>query len=165
MSIVGSIVERKPTSSVRPVSTTSLDTGFPTVQHRSKSAFTRNREEKRNAVTRNNLSRLNHVPIVIPSASDLLDPSSNDANWRNQVGKENEERVARMDDTEREEEKFQILERFGANIGDVLKRARLARERQKQTEKPLGPVNLTPGCCLFLQYGLFFLYSFLDSFG
>ncbi len=151
MPIVGSIVERKPTSSVRPVSTTSLDTGFPTVQHRSKSAFARNREEKRNAVARNNLARLNHAPIVIPSVSDLLDvPSSIDANtdWRDQVSKENEERVARMDDTEREEEKLQILERFGANIGDVLKRARLARGRQKQTGKPSGPVNLTSGCCL-----------------
>jgi hypothetical protein len=164
MPIVGSIVERKPTSSVRPVSTTSLDTGFPTVQHRSKSAFTRNREEKRNAVTRNKLSRLNHVPIVIPSVSDLLDvSSSNDANWRDQVGKENEERVARMDDTEREEEKCQILERFGANIGDVLKRARLARERQKQMEPP-SPVNLTSGCCL-LPIWTFLLYSFLESFG
>lgn len=146
MSIVGSVFERKPTSSAsRPVSNIPTDSGFPTVQHRSKSAFTRNREEKRLAVTRNNVSRPIHAPLVVPSPSDLHEgPSSIYANasWRAQASKENEERVARMGDTEREEGKRQILEKFGTNIGDVLKRARLAREQTNLKGCPPSSVVL-----------------------
>jgi hypothetical protein len=65
--------------------------------------------------------------------------------WRDRISKENEERVAAMDDAEREEERRQILERFGTNIGDVLKRARLAREQQKQSGKPPEPLHISQG--------------------
>jgi len=65
--------------------------------------------------------------------------------WRDRVSKENEERVAAMDDAEREEEIRQILERFGSNIGDVLKRAKLAREQQIQSGEPSDHLCFTQG--------------------
>lgn len=39
-----------------------------------------------------------------------------------------------MTEEEHEEERRQIIERFGANIGDILKRARLARTKNSQKE-------------------------------
>jgi hypothetical protein len=126
--IVGSVVERKPTSSFStPKATVTGKTGFPTVQHRSKSAFARNRDDLRRSV-----SRPKDVPIVLPTNVPV---SSEPADWRQQISKENEERVADMTEEQREEEIQQILERFGTSVGDVLKRARLARETKSVTGK------------------------------
>ncbi|KAF8817072.1 hypothetical protein BYT27DRAFT_7204880 [Phlegmacium glaucopus] len=126
--IVGSVVERKPTSSFStPNAVVSGKTGFPAVQHRSKSAFTRNREELRKST----VSRPKDVPIILPTNGHPA--SAEPADWRQQISKENEERVAAMTEEQREEEIRQIVERFGANVGDVLKRARLARENTSNT--------------------------------
>ena len=112
--IVGSVVERKPISSFSiPKATVSDKTGFPTVQHRSKSAFARNRDELRKSV-----SRPKDVPIIIPV--NVHPASTEPADWRQQISKESEDRVADMTEEQREEERRQILERFGASIGDVL---------------------------------------------
>ena len=127
--IVGSVVERKPTSSYStPKAAVTGNTGFPTVQHRSKSAFARNRSDLRKSV-----SRPKDVPIVPPT--NVLPASTEPANWRQQISKENEERVADMTEEQRQEEIRQILDRFGASVGDVLKRARLARETKSVTGK------------------------------
>ena len=75
------------------------------------------------------------------SRSQERNVSDPEVDWRDRISKENEEIVASMDDAEREEERRQILERFGTNIGDVLKRARLAREQQKQ----LDPLRINQG--------------------
>jgi hypothetical protein len=127
--IVGSVVERKPTSSF---STPKVDvtgkTGFPAVQHRSKSAFARNRDDLRRSV-----SRRKDVPTILPTK---VHPATTEpADWRQQISKENEERVADMTEEQREEEIQQILERFGTSVGDVLKRSRLARETKSVTGK------------------------------
>ena len=120
--IVGSVVERKPTSSFStPKAALNGKTGFPSVQHRSKSAFARNRDDLRRSV-----SRPMDAPIVLPTNVHPVSPEP--ADWRQQISKENEERVAGMTEEQREEEIQQILERFGTSVGDVLKRARLARE-------------------------------------
>ncbi|KAG6817425.1 hypothetical protein H0H92_002953, partial [Tricholoma furcatifolium] len=37
-----------------------------------------------------------------------------------------------MTEEEREEERQEILDRFGAGVGDLLKRVRMAREKQVQ---------------------------------
>ena len=125
--IVGSVVERKPTSSFStPKAAVTGKTGFPTVQHRSKSAFARNRDDLRRSV-----SRPKDVPTVLPTNDHP--PSTEPADWRQQISKENEERVADMTEEQREEEVRQILERFGTSVGDVLKRARLARETKSVT--------------------------------
>ena len=127
--IVGSVVERKPISSFStPKATVSDKTGFPTVQHRSKSAFARNRDELRKSV-----SRPKDVPILIPTNAHPA--STEPADWRQQISKENEDRVADMTEEQREEERRQILERFGASIGNVLKRARIARENKSVAGK------------------------------
>jgi len=134
-SLIGSIVERKPKSSISsptPKPSTSGKTGFPTVQHRSKSAFSRNREEQRKFGE----ARAKEVPTVLraPSRTPFSpQPPTEDPNdWRESISRENAERVAAMSPEEIEEEKQHILERFGNNVGDILKRARLARERQKR---------------------------------
>lgn len=133
--IVGSVVERKPTSSFStPKAAVTGNTGFPTVQHRSKSAFARNRDDLRRSV-----SRPKDVPTVLPTNNHPA--STEPADWRQQISKENEERVAEMTEEQREEEIQQILERFGSSVGDVLKKARLARETKSVTGKTAGTID------------------------
>ena len=78
--------------------------------------------------------------------------------------KEKEERVADMTEEEREDEIQQILERFGSSVGDVLKRARLARETKSVTGKTAGTIDTsgehhsqghsTPNLINFLVFNL-----------
>lgn len=148
--LVGSVFERKPTSPTTNSKTFSNPgkSGFPAVQHRSKSAFTRGRDDlKRGSAS--SLPRPTSVPTVVP-ASDAagLDRSTPDTpegdtkpapsspDWRQQVSAENERRVANMTEEEREEERKEIMERFGAGVGDILRRAREARERETQRPSP-----------------------------
>lgn len=123
--MIGSVFERKPTSHSAPKAFSSGSTGFPAVQHRSKSsAFARNREE----VRKTGLSRPRDVPTIVPSVKNPtpVDPDE----WRNQINRENEQRVESMTEEEREQERQEIMERFGAGVGDLLKRVRLARAKQ-----------------------------------
>lgn len=167
--IVGSVFERKPGSNPRQpggsrTTPGTASTGFPSVQHRSKSAFARNRED----TLRKNVgsARSNAPPVPIPAASSsasqaagrltapLSAPTaapahgSNDLDaLRDQVSRENEARIAGMSAEEIEEERRQILERFGAGIGDVLakakqnrlKRASEATRSRSGTSTPLPP--------------------------
>ncbi|KJA17442.1 hypothetical protein HYPSUDRAFT_70687 [Hypholoma sublateritium FD-334 SS-4] len=137
---VGSIVERKPTTTLRPPKPfSSGKTGFPTVEHRSKSAFARNREGLR----RNGTSKHQEVPLVEPSAKLASPPPLPDSDdWREQISRENEQRVAHMTEEEQEGERKEILERFGANVGDLLKRARLAREKQGGLKDRVQPLPM-----------------------
>ena len=57
------------------------------------------------------------------------------------MGEENERRVASMTDQERDEERRGIEERFGKNIGEVLKRARMAREANKGRTEPTASLE------------------------
>lgn len=128
-SIVGPVVERKSTSSFStPKAALSGKTGFPTVQHRSKSAFARHRED----LHKSTVSRHKDVPIVLPTNAHPTSTEPDD--WREQISKENEGRVADMTEEQRQEEIRQILDRFGTSVGDVLKKARLAREKKSTTE-------------------------------
>jgi RPAP1-like, N-terminal len=49
------------------------------------------------------------------------------------MSEENEKLVAAMTEEEREQERSQIGEKFGKNIGDVLRKARMAREAHGKT--------------------------------
>ena len=161
--IVGSVVERKPTSTFSAPKASSVPgkTGFPIVQHRSKSAFARNRDELRKSV-----SRPKDVPVVLPT--NVHPASTEPADWRQQISKENEERVADMTEEQREEEIRQIVERFGTSIGDVLKRARLARENKSVTGKT--PETLDPGVenshlqgwCSTQELTMFLVFNLLE---
>lgn len=141
--LIGAILERNPRSAPStpsPRVTLSGKTGFPAVQHRSKSAFSRTRAEER----RRSADRPQQVPLVhtaprdgLRSPETAIDGSKGGAEvWRRQIDEENRRRVEGMTEDEREEERKEILERFGPNVGDILRKAREAREtpRRKQEE-------------------------------
>ncbi|KAG6909274.1 hypothetical protein DXG01_001218 [Tephrocybe rancida] len=124
--LVGSVFERKPTSYSAPKAFIPAKTGFPAVQHRSKSAFARNIQGIRKT---GSLRPQNAPTIAASKPARPLDPVDPD-DWRNQMSRENNERVASMTEEEREQERQEILDRFGAGVGDLLKRVKLAREKQ-----------------------------------
>jgi hypothetical protein len=119
--IIGSVFERKPAvPSTAPTVFSSGKTGFPAVQHRSKSAFARRGKKV--------LPRHKDVPDIIHThrTPKAVDPDE----WRKQIGRENQERVEGMTEEEREEERKEIVARFGAGVGDLLKRVQQARDRE-----------------------------------
>ncbi|KAF9450553.1 hypothetical protein P691DRAFT_788998 [Macrolepiota fuliginosa MF-IS2] len=142
--LVGSVLERKPSGpAIPPNSVASTSHGFPAVQHRSKSAFARSREEARKSTPITKAVRPQAPPIVIPSRPSVVGGTGAEKPgtdiWRAQTSLENEVCVANMTDEEREAEKREILERFGADVGEVLMRARLAREKKAaKDQRPLS---------------------------
>ncbi|KAK7053845.1 hypothetical protein R3P38DRAFT_2601661 [Favolaschia claudopus] len=138
-SLVGDVLERTTTSKPpphphnSPFSQGPSKTGFPQAQHRSqkKSAFARARE----AANANKDKRvIDHAPVVVPAKSSVIsekakaqDEPQMEDDWRAQMSRENELRVGAMSEKEREEERTEILERFGPGIGDLLKKVREAR--------------------------------------
>ena len=137
--LVGSVIERKPTSNSVTKVFIPTKTGFPAVQHRSKSAFARSIEGLRKAGT----SRSRDVPIVVPSRTAPSPETADAGDWRNQMSRENEERVASMTEEERERERQEILDRFGEGVGDLLRKVKLAREQQAKSIQ--GPTGTTQG--------------------
>ncbi|KAG6827138.1 hypothetical protein H0H92_013056 [Tricholoma furcatifolium] len=114
--LVGSVFERKQTSHSAPKVFSPSKNGFPVAQHRTKSAFARNIEGLR----KTGAARPKDVPIVASSRQvQALQPSDSDE-WRDQMSRENEQRVASMTEEEREEERQEILDRFGAGVGPTL---------------------------------------------
>jgi len=57
------------------------------------------------------------------------------------MSEENERRVAAMTEEEREQERREIREKFGKNIGDVLKKARMAREADEKQKKTVASLE------------------------
>jgi hypothetical protein len=55
--------------------------------------------------------------------------------WREEISVQNERFVASMTDEEREEQRREILQRFGPDIGDVLRRVKEQRLNQLQTPR------------------------------
>ena len=142
--IVGSVFERKTSafSAVKhPTLSGSSRTGFPTVQHRSKSAFAHGRDElKRNAST--GITRAKNIPVVQPVSNGsgrnggpfrkhTIDPDD----LRRQISEENEKMVEGMTKEERDQERREIIEQFGMDVGDILQRARAAREKASAADK------------------------------
>ena len=122
--IIGSVFERKPgLAPIAPKAFTSGKTGFPAVQHRSKSAFARSREKIISA-------RPQDVPAIIQS--NRKTDSADSGGWREQVSRENRERVEGMSEEEREEQRRDIIARFGSGVGDLLKRVQQARAREAE---------------------------------
>ncbi|KAI0292198.1 hypothetical protein B0F90DRAFT_1941691 [Multifurca ochricompacta] len=145
--LVGSIFERKPSSSTSAPSVPQLigsTTGFPTAQHRSKSVFARNREAEQHQFTAR--SPRSAEPPIVQTASRMqeLGPSekrdSDTDDWRTRMSEENERLVAAMTEEEREEGRREIEEKFGNNIGELLRRARMAREADEKKLKKAATV-------------------------
>lgn len=142
--IIGSIFERKSTlSSKSPAPSLvagSRTTGFPAVQHRSKSAFSRNREEVQRrdpngtwieappVVSSSNPTVTTQSPTPLSSPlSGSGRPTPDPSDLHEQISKENEAVLAAMSPEEIEEERQQILARFGAGLTGVLEKARQNR--------------------------------------
>ncbi len=145
-SLIGSVVERKPSSSAptAPRLNGPRQTGFPAAQHRSKSAFSRARGEQGNLET---LGRSQRAPVVSQSKPSPTPLSDNDSStdWRGQMEEENARRIENMTEEEREQERREILEKFGTGIGGVLQRARAAREgKGKGREEVVAPIDAKP---------------------
>ena len=149
--IIGSVFERKPLVPTSPQVFASNKTGFPAVQHRSKSAFARSRQEA-------GPSRLHDVPVV--TTNRRLKPVEPDE-WREQVSRENQERVDAMTEEEREEEGREIIARFGAGVGDLLKRVQQARIQAGKTNQAFvnhldanrdGPLDEGTSCLSDVSY-------------
>ncbi|TFK90974.1 hypothetical protein K466DRAFT_516113, partial [Polyporus arcularius HHB13444] len=128
-SLVGSILERKPIARPTAPSAPTTRTGFPAVKHRSQSAFARARGSGLQ-------KREQQVPVVqsssTPRPKDVFQSDATD-DWRAQVEEENRRRVEAMTEDEREEERAEVLEKFGPGIADVLRKARAAREAKQRT--------------------------------
>uniref|UniRef100_A0A0W0EV38 Uncharacterized protein n=1 Tax=Moniliophthora roreri TaxID=221103 RepID=A0A0W0EV38_MONRR len=135
--LLGSIIERNTSSSVpkAPVFSSTAKAGFPSVQHRSKgkSAFAKSREDQRKNTTDSARD------VAVPQVVSHKQPS----NWRDQISQENEERVRNMTDDERERERQEIFERFGADVEDILRRAREAREGKEKAGVNMEPIPVT----------------------
>lgn len=140
LSLVGSVLERKP-SAPATAPRASTNGGFPAVQHRSKSAFQRAREDQRRA---GGPARPVHAPIVASTSPSKPSKDENDdehpgsraiaeatEDWRKQMEEENQRRVEAMTEEEREAERREILERFGPNVAEILRKARAAREAEQ----------------------------------
>jgi RNA polymerase II-associated protein 1 len=146
--LVGSVFERKPGSSgISPSSPKSNEsaTGFPMALHRSKSLFARKRGTQQQSIIPSHVA-ISPVVQRAPRTQGQEEPDTDD--WRVQMSEENERRVAAMTEEEREQERRQIRENFGKNIGDVLRKARMAREaheKQKKTVASLEGVRIPPG--------------------
>lgn len=52
---------------------------------------------------------------------------ADDTDWRSAMSNQNEKRVREMTDTEREEERQQVIERFGPGIIDLINKAKRRR--------------------------------------
>ncbi|KAH9891893.1 hypothetical protein C8Q73DRAFT_763345 [Cubamyces lactineus] len=151
-SLVGSILERKPAAkpsapSIHSQATTK--TGFPAVQHRSQSAFARARRDAQ----KTGGERPREVPVVQSSSSlnlpvserKPISSSGGAESWREQMEEENLRQVQSMTEEEREQERAEILEKFGSNVAEVLKKARVAREgRREDNVNEKQEVGATP---------------------
>ncbi|KAH7924964.1 hypothetical protein BV22DRAFT_1195535 [Leucogyrophana mollusca] len=133
-SLVGSVFERKPTTAPTLPSISIPASGFPEVQHRSKtkSAFARAREQ-----AKKDDGRALGVPVV-QSAVDVAsttDDAGDDALQR-QISEENKQRLAHMTDEEREQERQDIIDHFGAGLLQKVAQARQRRAAALTAAEP-----------------------------
>lgn len=151
--LIGSVLERTPGSTSPSFKSPAPKTGFPPVQHRSKSAFARSRDLSKQPTPNDN--RPSQPPTVTsedPRALSALSPSTPDeSKWREDVSRENEKIVANMSPEERELERQAILKRFGPGIGAVLQRAKQNRVTKRneqagtESEREIEQVPGSPG--------------------
>lgn len=128
--LVGSVLERTPGITPSSSKSPAPKTGFPPVQHRTKSAFTRSRDLSKQSAL--NIQHPNQPPLVTSESSNAPSQQTPDeSKWREEVGRGNEKIVANMSPEERELERQAILERFGPGVGAILQRAKRNREMKR----------------------------------
>jgi hypothetical protein len=95
--LVGSVLERTPGSTASSSRPPAPKTGFPPVQHRTKSAFARSRSLSEKLVPGG--GRPNQPPAIVTGSNLSNDPqplTSDESKWREGVGREHERVVASM---------------------------------------------------------------------
>lgn len=131
--MIGGIKERAVSNAKLPVPPTPARiTGFPRAEHRSrkKSSFLKHREELNWEGDAGDVQ-----PSSPPPSSSSAPRSSSDgdvstqANLYDEMSERNAETVKSMTEEEREQSRQEIVERFGFDIGERLKRARAAQRR------------------------------------
>ena len=151
--LVGSVLERTPGSTSSSSRSPAPKTGFPPVEHRTKSAFARSRDLSNKSTP--NGERPTRPPVVTPEHPRPPNvpppPMSDESKWREDISRENEKIVANMSPEERELERQAILERFGLGVGAVLQRAKrnrgigLNEQEGTESEKEIERVPGSPG--------------------
>lgn len=151
--LVGSVLERSPGSTFSSFRSSAPKTGFPPVQHRTKSAFARSRGLSTQPTP--NGERPSQPPVVTsehPRLPNIPPPSTSDeSKWREDVSRENEKIVANMSPEERELERQAILERFGPGVGAILQKAKrnkgMRRDEQEgmESKREIEQVPRSPG--------------------
>lgn len=139
--LIGSVLERTPGSAPPSLRSAAPKTGFPPVEHRTKSAFARSRDLSKKSTP--NDERPTQPPIIIPERPNLQnDPppsASDESKWREDISRENERIVANMSPEELELERQAILERFGVGVGAILQRARQNRGSGRNEQEGMAP--------------------------
>jgi len=145
--MIGSIKERT-VSNVKPPAppTPPRAAGFPRAEHRSKkSSFLRHREELSSEAD----ARDAQLPTSPPSSLDAHqsprtvsgeDDASAQGKMPDEISGQNAKIIESMTDEEREQNRQEIVERFGLDIGERLQRARAAQRRvaaEGEQESPL----------------------------
>ena len=138
--LVGSVLERTPAPTSSLSRSPAPKTGFPPVQHRTKSAFARSRDlSKQSTPNGESPSRPPTVTSEHPAPPNVPPPSTPDeSKWREEVSRDNEKIVANMSPEERELERQAILERFGPNVGALLRKAKRNREMPRDESERAG---------------------------
>lgn len=73
---------------------------------------------------------------------------SEESKWREEVSQENESIIANMTPEERELERQAILERFGPEVGTILRKAKLNKEKTRGEQERVefdGEIEQVPG--------------------
>ena len=147
-SLIGSVFERTtPRAPSAPSSrfTGTQGIGFPTAQHRFKSAFARARDEvngkaassKQIDVPPSVSNGSKTHPSVVPTPPTIDPkpiPTDTDALLR-QIHEENAHKLAQMSGEEIEQERHTILEQLGEGTGQLLRRVQEARRRKEAKER------------------------------
>jgi RNA polymerase II-associated protein 1 len=123
MSLIGDIVERKPSGSKPSAPSAVNDRGFPKVQHRSQSQFSKAREKKLAPRTEN-------VPAIISANSATPVPVTGSDSWREDMERQNEARVSGLSEAERAKEIQDVRDQLGPGVADLIRKAREARLRR-----------------------------------
>jgi len=133
--LIGNIVERKASTSTptAPSTASSLpQRGFPVAKHRTQSAFARARQQA-------NQARPQQPPIIQPiavtpaKAPIAVDHDARSEDWRSDMDQRNNATIEQMSDQQRQEAISEIFDTLGDGVGDLLRRAREARERKTAT--------------------------------
>ncbi|KAG9002460.1 hypothetical protein FRB94_003871 [Tulasnella sp. JGI-2019a] len=136
-SLIGEIRERSLTniSSIKPQGKFDPATGFPTVQHRSKSAFAKGRDAARAATTATTAvpavraTEKADSPEEVDSGSVPTTGNDNlaDAAWRKGMSDQNDARIQQMSQAEREREAAELSETFGPGLLELVRKAKRRR--------------------------------------